>query len=99
MYLIVMKLPVVVVYKTTYRKKEKFHLKVFRDVYVDDIIDMNKRKPLIPKDSEIVEIGVGSAFEERYLKKYKITKSVKEETSAERTMRELQTIVNKQRGR
>ena len=41
-----MKLPVVVVYKTTYRKKEKFHLKVFRDVYVDDVISTTKRKPL-----------------------------------------------------
>ena len=44
-----MKLPVVVVYKTTYRKKEKFHLKVFRDVYVDDVISTTKRKPLIPE--------------------------------------------------
>jgi|TARA_R110000803_G_scaffold21448_8_gene54054 hypothetical protein len=98
MYLKVMKLPVVVVYKTTYRKKEKFHLKVFRDVYVDDVISTTKRKPLIPEDSEIVEIGVGSIFEERYMKKYKITKTIKEETTAEKTMRELQTIVNKQRG-
>ena len=94
-----MKIPVVVVYKTTYRKKEKFHLKVFRDVYVDDVISTTKRKPLIPKDSEIVEIGVGGSFEERYLKKYKISKPIKEETNEERTMRELQTIVNKQRGR
>jgi hypothetical protein len=98
MYLKVMKLPVVVVYKTTYRKKEKFHLKVFRDVYVDDVISTTKRKHLIPKDSEIVEIGVGSIFEERYMKKYKITKTIKEETTAEKTMKELQTIVNKQRG-
>ncbi len=94
-----MKIPVVVVYKTTYRKKVKFHLKVFRDVLVDDIISTTKRKPLIPNDAEIVEIGVGSSFEEKYLKKYKISKSIKEETNAERTMRELQTIVNKQRGR
>ena len=93
-----MKTPVVVVYKTTYRKKEKFHLKVFRDVYVDDVITIGKRKPLISNDAEIVEIGVGVVFEERYMKKYKITKSIKEETSAEKTMRELQTIVNKQRG-
>lgn len=93
-----MKIPVVVVYKTTYRKKEKFHLKVFRDVCVDDIITISKRKPLIPNDAEIIEIGVGVVFEKRYMKKYKITKSIKEETTSEKTMRELQTIVNKQRG-
>lgn len=93
-----MKLPVVVVYKTTHRKKEKFHLKVFRDVYVDDVICIDKRKPLIPNDAEIIEIGVGTVFEERYMKKYKITNTIKEETTAEKTMRELQTIVNKQRG-
>ena len=67
-----MKPPIAVVYKTIYRKKEKIHLEVFNDVLVDDIIDLNKRKPLVPKDAEIIEIGVGSDFEERYKKKYKI---------------------------
>jgi len=94
-----MKLPVVVVYKTTYRKKEKFHMKVFRDIYVDDVISTTKRKPLIPNDAEIVEIGVGGSFEERYLKKYKITETVKDKNSDEKIMKQLQTIVNKQRGR
>ncbi len=94
-----MKLPVVVVYKTTYRKKEKFHMKVFRDIYVDDVISTTKRKPLIPNDAEIVEIGVGGGFEERYLKKYKITETVKDKNSDEKIMKQLQTIVNKQRGR
>jgi hypothetical protein len=32
------------------------------------------------------------------MKNYKITKTIKEETTAEKTMKELQTIVNKQRG-
>ena len=72
-----MKLPIAVVYKTIYRKKEKLHLEVFHGVYVDELIDNNKRKPLIPKDAEIIEIGVGSSFEEKYKKKYKIEKSVK----------------------
>lgn len=63
---------VVVVYKTVYRKKEKYHLEVFKNIRVDDIIDGNKRKPPIPHDVELVEIGVGASFEEKYRKKYKL---------------------------
>lgn len=94
-----MKLPIAVVYKTIYRKKEKLHLEVFHGVYVDEIIDNNKRKPLIPKDAEIIEIGVGSSFEEKYKKKYKIEKSVKGENTNDKTLKELKNVVNKQRGR
>ena len=54
-----MKIPVVVVYKITYRKKDKYYLKVFENVLVDDIITPKKRKPLVPDESTIVEIGVG----------------------------------------
>jgi hypothetical protein len=63
---------VVVVYKTVYRKKEKYHLEVFKNIRVDDIIDGKKRKPPIPHDVELVEIGVGASFEEKYRKKYKL---------------------------
>lgn len=94
-----MKLPISVVYKTIYRKKEKLHLEVFHGVYVDELIDNNKRKPLIPKDAEIIEIGVGSSFEEKYKKKYKIEKSVKGENTNDKTLKELKNVVNKQRGR
>jgi len=94
-----MKLPIAVVYKTIYRKKEKLHLEVFHGVYVDELIDNNKRKPLIPKDAEIIEIGVGSSFEEKYKKKYKIEKSVKGENTNDKTLKELKNVVNKQRGR
>jgi len=94
-----MKLPIAVVYKTIYRKKEKLHLEVFHGVCVDELIDNNKRKPLIPKDAEIIEIGVGSSFEEKYKKKYKIEKSVKGENTNDKTLKELKNVVNKQRGR
>ena len=93
-----MKPPIAVVYKTIYRKKEKIHLEVFNDVLVDDIIDLNKRKPLVPKDAEIIEIGVGSDFEERYKKKYKIDESKKGENDNDKILKELQKVVNKQRG-
>ena len=48
------------------------YLEVFYNTRVDDIIDGNKRKPLINNNYEILEIGVGTGFEERYKKKYKL---------------------------
>lgn len=94
-----MKPPIAVVYKTIYRKKEKYHLVVFQDILVDDIIDGNKRKPLIPNDAEILEIGVGSTFEPRYRKKYNIIESVLEESPKDKILKELEKVVNEQRGR
>jgi len=63
-------IPVVVVYRK--RKYGKVYLEVFKNTRVDDIIDANKRKPPIPHNYEILDIGVGSDFEERYKKKYKL---------------------------
>ena len=63
-------IPVVVVYKK--RKYGKVYLDVFHNTRVDDVIDGNKRKPLIPHNYEILEIGVGAVFEEKYKKKYKL---------------------------
>ena len=64
-------IPVVVVHKGP-RKNSKIILEVFKDTRVDDIISSAKRKPLVPIHHEILEIGVGYAFEERYKKKYKL---------------------------
>ena len=94
-----MKIPVVVVYKITYRKKDKYYLKVFENVLVDDIITPKKRKPLVPDESTIVEIGVCGSFEERYMKKYETQKIIKIDSQKKQTLNELQSIVNKQRGR
>jgi len=60
-----------VVYKTSARKNAKTQLIVFKNTFVDDIIDDKKRKPLLPKGSEILDIGVGSGFDKKYKKKYK----------------------------
>ena len=62
--------PIVVVYKK--RKYGKVYLEVFYNTRVDDIIDGNKRKPLINNNYQILEICVGTGFEERYKKKYKL---------------------------
>jgi hypothetical protein len=94
-----MKPPISVVYKTVYRKKETIHLEVFHDVLVDDIIDPNKRKPLVPKDAEILEIGVGTNFEDKYRGKYKITEVKRGENDNDKILKELQKVVNEQRGR
>ena len=63
--------PIVVVHKGP-RKNSKIQLEIFNNIRPDDIIDGNKRKPLIPHENEILELGWGSCFEERYRKKYKL---------------------------
>ena len=62
---------VVVVHKGP-RKNSKIQLEIFNNTRPDDIIDGNKRKPLIPHENEILDIGVGESFVKRYKKKYKI---------------------------
>lgn len=62
---------VVVVHKGP-RKNSKIYINIFKNVRVDDILDTKKRKPLIPYENEILEIGVGSSFEEKYRKKYNL---------------------------
>jgi hypothetical protein len=64
-------LPVVVVHKGP-RKNSKVILEVFENTRVDDIINLRKLKPLIPKENEILDIGVGLSFVERYKKKHKL---------------------------
>jgi hypothetical protein len=63
--------PVVVVHKGP-RKNSKVILEVFNNIRPDDIINGNKRKPYVPKENEILEIGWGNSFVEKYQKKYKL---------------------------
>ncbi len=60
---------VVVAYKLKYGKKVK--VETF-ECNVDDILNARKRKPLIPNDAEIYDVGVGKSFVEKYKKKHKI---------------------------
>ena len=50
----------------------KVFLKLFKTTRLDDIIDAKKRKPPIPHNYDILDIGVGESFVERYKKKYKL---------------------------
>jgi hypothetical protein len=54
------------------RKNAKPKLEVFTDTRIDDIIEIGKRRPIIPIDSKIIDIGVGKSFEMLYRKKYKL---------------------------
>lgn len=65
-------MPEIVVVHKRPRKNGKIFLEVFENTRVDDIIVTTKRKPLIPKENEILELGVGISFVERYKKKYKL---------------------------
>jgi hypothetical protein len=61
-----------VVYKTSSRKNAKTKLIVFENTLVDDIINDRKRKPLLPEETELLDIGVGDSFEKKYKQKYKL---------------------------
>ena len=50
-------IPIVVVHKGP-RKNSKIKLEIFENTRVDDIISSAKRKPLIPKENEILDLGV-----------------------------------------
>jgi hypothetical protein len=63
--------PIVVIHKGP-RKNSKIYIDIFTNSRVDDIIDGKKRKPLIPHENEILDIGVGESFVEKYKKKHKI---------------------------
>ena len=65
-----MKIPIFVVHKKSPRKNAKLFLSRFDNILVDDILNPLKRKPPIPATDEIVKIGVGKKFGERYMKKY-----------------------------
>jgi hypothetical protein len=63
---------IVVVYKKSETSK-KCYIKVFQNEKTPDrIININARSPLIPNQYEIIEIGMGESFINKYKSKYKI---------------------------
>jgi len=63
------KLVTVVVFKKPTGKK---HHMMITESSVDDVIDNSKRKPLIPNNYEIVDMGIGESFIESFKKQYNI---------------------------
>jgi len=66
------KIVICVVYKKSTDKK--YYLNTYINFGIDTIITTRKHTPLIPNDFEIVDIGIGNSFIERYKKQYKINK-------------------------
>ncbi len=60
--------PIFVVYKKP--RAKKLRIARFDGYGIDEIIDGNKRKPPLPHDYEIVDIGIGGSFYERFKAKY-----------------------------
>jgi len=66
------KQPVVLVFKTSNRSNAKTKMKVFRNENIDYIISADKLVG-IPAKAEIVDIGVGISFINKYKQKYNLT--------------------------
>lgn len=65
---------IVVVYRKS-KTAKKMYMTVFENEQTPDkIINMNARKPMIPNEYEIVELGVGKSFIEFYKQKHNIKK-------------------------
>lgn len=63
---------VVVVYRKSSSSKTKYMIVFENEQNPDKIINLNARKPMIPNEYIIDEIGVGSRFIEDYKKQHKI---------------------------
>jgi hypothetical protein len=63
------KLPVVVVFRKPTGKK--YHMMI-TESSIDDILDNSKRNPLIPNNYEIVDMGIGESFIEKFKTQYNI---------------------------
>ena len=59
--------PIIVVYRT---KRGAVKIETFTDLRCPDPL-ITKRSTKVPLDSEILDIGVGISFLEKYKKKYK----------------------------
>jgi hypothetical protein len=63
------KQPVVLVFKTSNRSNAKTKIKVFKNENIDYVLTTDKLVG-VPSKAEIVDIGVGISFVERYKQKY-----------------------------
>jgi CRISPR/Cas system CSM-associated protein Csm5 (group 7 of RAMP superfamily) len=66
------KLDVVLIYKNSKRSNAKIRMKVYRHKAIDEILDATNKRLHIPENAEILQIGFGSTFKERYKEKYKL---------------------------
>jgi len=71
--------PTVLVFKTSNRANAKTKMKTYKTRDVDQIIDALEKGTLagVPKNAEILDIGIGKSFIEKYKKKYDLFGSPK----------------------
>jgi hypothetical protein len=55
-----------------YKKGKKHYLNTYVNYELDAVISTRKHTPLIPNDCEILEIGIGKSYIERYKKQFNI---------------------------
>jgi hypothetical protein len=65
------KIPVVLVFKTSNRSNAKTKIKVFKNENIDYILTTSKLVG-VSSTAEIIDIGVGESFIERYTQKYNL---------------------------
>ena len=65
------KQPVVLVFKTSNRSNAKTKIKVFNNENIDYILSSDKLVG-VPSTAEIIDIGVGISFVQRYKQKYNL---------------------------
>jgi hypothetical protein len=58
------------VFKTSTRSNAKTKIKTFRNKSIDDVLE--KKLPGIPDNAVILEMGLGSLFEQQWRTKYKL---------------------------
>ena len=64
--------PTTVVFKTSNRKNAKVKLKTYKTKNIDEVLEGLEKNilPGIPKDAEILELGVGRRLKEKYISQY-----------------------------
>ena len=64
--------PTTVVFKSSNRKNAKVKLKTYKTKNIDEVLEGLEKNTLpgIPKDAEILELGVGKRLKEEYISQY-----------------------------
>jgi|TARA_R110002020_G_scaffold2135_1_gene9737 hypothetical protein len=64
--------PTTVVFKSSNRKNAKVKLKTYKTKNIDEVLEGLEKNilPGIPKDAEILELGVGRRLKEEYISQY-----------------------------
>lgn len=63
--------PISIVFKTSNRSNAKTKMKTYKNKTIDDVLTKAKI-PGIPEKAIILEVGVGSVFEEKFKEKYNL---------------------------